>query len=114
MIWAMVKIRKFKDELVFSMQRKKNGRPEMGAPETCLLFSFPTILSPRSLCGPQGKPADVASYYQLALGVERMRAPEVLFQPSMVGIDQSGLSDCLEYVLQYYPADVQQRLVEVS
>ncbi len=56
---------------------------------------------------------DVASYYQLALGVERLRAPEVLFQPSILGIDQSGLSDCLEYMLNYYPQDLQQRLAQV-
>ncbi len=56
---------------------------------------------------------DVASYYQLALGVEILRAPEVLFQPSILGIDQSGLSDCLEYMLNYYPQDLQQRLAQV-
>ncbi len=56
---------------------------------------------------------DVASYYQLAMGVERVRVPEVFFQPSMLGVDQSGLSDTLEYMLNYYPPSVQQRLVQV-
>ncbi len=57
---------------------------------------------------------DAASYYQLALGVERVRVPEVMFQPSLLGVDQSGLSDCLEYVLNYHPPSVQQRLVQVK
>lgn len=54
----------------------------------------------------------VASLYQLPLGVERFRAPEILFQPTMVGVDQCGISDTIEYVLQSYSADIQQRLVE--
>ena len=31
----------------------------------------------------------------------------------MVGVDQCGVSDTIEFILQYYPPDVQQRLVEV-
>ena len=41
------------------------------------------------------------------------RVPELLFQPSMVNVDQSGLVDVIESVLQTYPTDVQQRLVDV-
>ena len=44
-----------------------------------------TTPSPRLKGGSQAKPADIASYYQLTLGVERIRAPEVLFQPSVGG-----------------------------
>ena len=32
----------------------------------------------------------------------------------MVGVDQCGISDTIEFILQYYPIDVQQRLVDVS
>ena len=42
------------------------------------------------------------------------RAPEVLFQPTIVGVDQCGISDTIEYILQSYPSDLQQRLVEVT
>ena len=42
------------------------------------------------------------------------RVPEITFQPPMVGVDQSGLSETLEFVLQYYPPEVQQRLVQVG
>ena len=40
------------------------------------------------------------------------RAPEIVFQPPMVGVDQCGVSDTIEYILQGYPPDVQQRLAE--
>ena len=42
------------------------------------------------------------------------RVPEIIFQPTMVGVDQCGISDTIEFILQYYPPDVQQRLVDVS
>ena len=42
------------------------------------------------------------------------RAPEVLFQPPMVGIDQCGLSQTLELVINSFPPDIQQRLVNVN
>ncbi len=76
---------------------------------SCIYINY----SPRLKSGLVRQVMDVASYYQLALGVERLRAPEVLFQPSILGIDQSGLSDCLEYVFSYYPHDLQQRLAQV-
>ncbi|XP_070532455.1 actin-related protein 5-like isoform X2 [Ptychodera flava] len=55
---------------------------------------------------------DIAEYYQLHLGVERIRVPELLFQPSMMGIDQAGLAETLQYVLSRYPPDVQNTLVQ--
>ncbi len=35
-----------------------------------------------------------------------------MFQPPMVGVDQSGLSETIEFVLQYYPPQIQHRLVQ--
>ncbi|KAF6137826.1 hypothetical protein GIB67_040534 [Kingdonia uniflora] len=31
--------------------------------------------------------------FQIAIGVERFRCPEVLFQPNMIGVDQAGLDE---------------------
>ncbi|XP_067942713.1 actin-related protein 5-like [Watersipora subatra] len=53
---------------------------------------------------------DVAEYYQLHIGIEQVRVPELLFQPSMVGIDQGGLSETLIYVLGKYPEEKQAQL----
>lgn len=54
---------------------------------------------------------DTASYYQLHLGIERFRVPEIVFQPMMVGVDQSGITETMDFVLHKYPPDVQLRLV---
>ena len=45
------------------------------------------------------------------LDTETIKAPEILFQPSIVGMgnDQAGLSHLIEFVLSKYPADVSDR-----
>lgn len=55
---------------------------------------------------------DVAEYYQMHIGLEQIRVPELLFQPHMVGIDQGGLSETLVYVLSKFPEE--QRLILAS
>ncbi|XP_033119970.1 actin-related protein 5-like [Anneissia japonica] len=55
---------------------------------------------------------DLAEYYQLHLGTERIRGPEILFQPSMLGLDQAGLAETLEFVLSKYSPELQHRLVQ--
>lgn len=49
--------------------------------------------------------------YQFALGTELMRAPELLFQPSMIGHEQGGLSETIEHVLKSFTVEEQSRLV---
>lgn len=36
--------------------------------------------------------------------------PEILFQPSLVGVDQRGILDTLEYMLNEYPDEIQKRI----
>ncbi|XP_030277726.1 actin-related protein 5 [Sparus aurata] len=64
------------------------------------------------------KPANVvqpvfnmAEYHQLFVGTERLRCPEILFQPSPTGEDQMGLMETLEYVLARYTPEQQEALV---
>lgn len=42
---------------------------------------------------------NMAEYHQLFVGTERLRCPEILFQPSLTGEDQMGLMETLQYVL---------------
>ncbi|EGD83663.1 hypothetical protein PTSG_04268 [Salpingoeca rosetta] len=49
---------------------------------------------------------------QLSLSVERFQFPEVLFQPPMTGVDQSGLGACFDLVLPRYAKDVQRTLAQ--
>ncbi|XP_072046069.1 actin-related protein 5-like isoform X2 [Amphiura filiformis] len=55
---------------------------------------------------------DLAEYYQVHLGVERIRAPEVMFQPSLIGLHHAGLAETLQYVLSKYDSKMQDRLVQ--
>ncbi|KAK9515562.1 hypothetical protein VZT92_026198 [Zoarces viviparus] len=64
------------------------------------------------------KPANVvqplfnmAEYHQLFVGTERLRCPEILFQPSPTGEDQMGLMETLQYVLARYTPEQQEALV---
>ncbi|XP_016992611.2 actin-related protein 5 [Drosophila takahashii] len=53
-----------------------------------------------------------AENYQLHFGVEDIRVPEVLFQPSMIGCSEAGLAELIAFVLKLFPSAEQQRLVE--
>ncbi|KAH8295145.1 hypothetical protein KR018_007963 [Drosophila ironensis] len=53
-----------------------------------------------------------AENYQLHFGIEDIRVPEILFQPSMIGCSEAGLAELIGFVLKLFPADEQQRLVE--
>ncbi|XP_015765936.1 PREDICTED: actin-related protein 5-like [Acropora digitifera] len=62
-----------------------------------------------------GKPetaVDWAEYYQLHLGVERIRVPEIVYQPSMLGIEQAGISETIDFILNHFHAELQTALVQ--
>jgi actin-related protein 5 len=50
--------------------------------------------------------------FQLHFCVESIRAAEILFQPSMMGIFEAGLAETIDYVLKMFTAEDQQRLVD--
>lgn len=49
--------------------------------------------------------------HQLHIGIERFRAPELFFQPSMIGSIEAGLPETIGYVLKQFSDDQQQLLV---
>ncbi|XP_043213325.1 actin-related protein 5-like [Amphibalanus amphitrite] len=51
-----------------------------------------------------------AQPHQIQLGTEPLQTAEILFQPSMLGLDQAGLAETIQFVLSKYPAESQQRL----
>ncbi|KAH8414113.1 hypothetical protein KR222_007304 [Zaprionus bogoriensis] len=53
-----------------------------------------------------------AENYQLHFGLEAIRVPEILFQPSMIGCTEMGLAELIGFVLKLFPAAEQQRLVD--
>jgi actin-related protein 5 len=42
---------------------------------------------------------NLAAYHQLSVGTERIRAPEIIFQPSLIGEEQAGIAETLHFVL---------------
>ncbi|XP_052220577.1 actin-related protein 5-like isoform X2 [Dreissena polymorpha] len=56
---------------------------------------------------------DITEYYRLHIAVERIRVPELLFQPSMIGLDQAGIVETMDYVFKKYTAQLQDRLAQV-
>ncbi|KAK9695352.1 actin [Popillia japonica] len=48
--------------------------------------------------------------HQLHIGVERYRAPELIFKPYMIGSSEAGLSEVIGYVLSLFNSDDQLRL----
>ncbi|XP_072412428.1 actin-related protein 5 [Chiloscyllium punctatum] len=61
---------------------------------------------------PVGQMFNLAEYHQLHLGSERIRVPEIIFQPSLIGEEQAGIAETLQYVLDRYPKDQQDELVQ--
>ncbi|KAM9120908.1 actin-related protein 5 isoform 1-T1 [Pangshura tecta] len=55
---------------------------------------------------------NLAEYHQLFLGTERIRVPEILFQPSLIGEEQAGIAETMQYVLDRYPKEQQALLVQ--
>uniref|UniRef100_A0A6Q2WYJ4 Actin-related protein 5 n=1 Tax=Esox lucius TaxID=8010 RepID=A0A6Q2WYJ4_ESOLU len=53
---------------------------------------------------------NMAEYHQLFVGTERLRVSEILFQPSLIGEDQMGLMETLQYVLARYTPEQQEAL----
>lgn len=49
--------------------------------------------------------------HQLHIGIERFRAPELLFQPSMMGSIEAGLTETIGYVLSLFSPDDQLLIV---
>ncbi|XP_036390221.1 actin-related protein 5 [Megalops cyprinoides] len=55
---------------------------------------------------------NMAEYHQLFVGTERLRVPEILFQPSLIGEEQMGLMEALQFVLERYTPEQQEALVQ--
>lgn len=49
---------------------------------------------------------------QLHLGVESIRAPEILFQPNMIGVPEAGVIETIDFVLKQFTAEDQLSLTK--
>ena len=53
-----------------------------------------------------------AEDYQILLEVDRIRPPEILFQPSIIGLEQAGLAQTMEQVFKLFPVQQAQELAQ--
>ncbi|XP_063708449.1 actin-related protein 5 [Culicoides brevitarsis] len=53
---------------------------------------------------------NAAELNQLHVGVEAIRAPELLFQPSMIGCQEAGLAEIIDFVLKMFSPEDQLKL----
>lgn len=61
---------------------------------------------------PKWDPEDAIQFHQLHLNVERIRVPEVSWQPLMAGIDQAGVGELCRHVLYSFDETVRGRMVQ--
>jgi len=45
--------------------------------------------------------------------VRVLRVPEIVYQPSMLGIEQAGIAETIDFILNHYTAHLQTALVQV-
>ncbi|BGP34011.1 Actin-related protein 5 [Rhodotorula toruloides] len=57
-------------------------------------------------------PENVEHTSQLHVNVERVRVPEVIWQPHMAGLDQAGLTEVVEHVLKGFSESERRRLAQ--
>lgn len=63
---------------------------------------------------PPFDPTDVGQSHQLHVNVERVRVSEVLFQPSILGLDQAGLIETIDDVVKTFDINTRKRIQKVK
>lgn len=63
---------------------------------------------------PPYDPTDMEQNYQLHVNVERARVPEVLFQPSIIGLDQAGLIETVNDIVKTFDMNQREKLLQVK
>ncbi|KQK02668.1 actin-related protein 5 [Brachypodium distachyon] len=78
----------------------------------------PTFVNKHEAAEPTPDPHKVrpltAEDFRIAIGIERFRCPEVLFQPGMIGVDQAGIDEMVSISLRRLMEDesVKERLCQ--
>jgi len=53
-----------------------------------------------------------AEDYQIQLRVERINTPEILFQPSLIGLESAGLIETIQHILNRFSVEEQNLLLQ--
>ena len=56
---------------------------------------------------------DASCIVIVLVGLFLFRVPEIVYQPSMLGIEQAGIAETIDFILNHFTADLQAALVQV-
>ena len=62
----------------------------------------------------QQQEEELARAYRLHLNVEKIRIPEVWFQPSIAGVDCAGIAELAGYMLNSFSEEDKKKMMQVS
>lgn len=62
----------------------------------------------------QQQEEDLARAYRLHLNVEKIRIPEVWFEPSIAGVDCAGVAELAGYLLNSFGEEDKKKMMQVS
>ncbi|EPX70493.1 actin-like protein Arp5 [Schizosaccharomyces octosporus yFS286] len=85
--------------------RQENTYDALNDPKSTLLYAFTRGVSPFD-------PESIAHSFQLHFNIERLRVPEVLFTPSIVGLDQAGIVEIVRGILQRHTQEESDKLIK--
>ncbi|XP_051222351.1 actin-related protein 5 isoform X1 [Lolium perenne] len=114
------------DWLVYNKMSKENEEDNDGDDDESELARIaskiqevdPTFVNQHEAAEPAADPHKVrpltAEDFKIAIGTERFRCPEVLFQPGMIGVDQAGIDEMVSISLRRLAEDesVKERLCQ--
>jgi putative lipoic acid-binding regulatory protein len=63
---------------------------------------------------PAYDPENFGQMHQLHVNVERIRVPEALFQPSIIGLDQAGVVETIGDIVNRFDYDEQRKMIKVK
>lgn len=63
---------------------------------------------------PAYDPENFGQMHQLHVNVERIRVPEALFQPSIIGLDQAGVVETIGDIVNRFDYDDQRKMIKVK
>jgi hypothetical protein len=79
-----------------------------------LLNAFVRGLAPTDPLSDYDPERNVEQASQLHLNMERIRVPEVIYEPHMAGLDCAGLLEIIENMLRHFSLDERNRLTKVG
>jgi actin-related protein 5 len=63
---------------------------------------------------PPYDPENFGQMHQLHVNIERIRVPEALFQPSIIGLDQAGVVETIGDIVNRFDYNDQRKMVKVK